>query len=109
MVIDLSPDDHRRVAFTVVAVFFAARTPLAALSLALDPLHLSAPQGRKRAPLPSPLSRGSSTATVEELDGAGKIRPPLSSPTRTVLLDDSRSLPDPVKPQATTSLCTVAV
>ncbi len=53
-VVDLSPDDHRRVAFTVVAIFFAARTPLAALSLALDPLHLSAPQGRKRAPLPSP-------------------------------------------------------
>ena len=72
-VVDFNPDDHRRVAMALLAVFFAARTPPAALAVPLRSLHR---REEKRSPLPSQLRRGSPTAAAEDLDGAEQISPP---------------------------------
>ena len=84
MVIDLSPDDHRRVAFTVVAVSALPRPPLAALSLAPVPLQ---PRRRRGEQLRRPSPRFHPSVAVASSPSSTKLAQ-LAAPRHAALSRD---------------------
>ena len=100
-VVGFNPDDHRRVAATVLAVSALPRPPLAALSLAPVPLQ---PRRRRGEQLRRPSPRFHSSVAVASSPSPTQISAAHCTSTRTAWPASSRTCPDPGECLVSTSL-----